>query len=255
MFKNYFNLKNLDKNFHHGFFTSMGGMSKGNYSSLNCNLSSEDNLNNIKGNIKLALKNLGIPNKKLKIINQVHSNKIFFINQKNFNNKFYGDGLITKEKDIALGVLTADCAPIFIKDTHNNYICCLHSGWKGALNNIAGKSIRILKNKNTKKKKIIAIIGPCLGFKNFEVDKEFKFQFIKKNNSYLRFFKYKNKHKDLFNLRGLIAFQLKKEGIKKIYDVNRDTYKNSRIFFSYRRLTHQNKINTARMINIISLKD
>ena len=43
----------------------------------------------------------------------MHSKNIIEINKENFKRKFYGDGLITIDKNIALGVLTADCAPIF----------------------------------------------------------------------------------------------------------------------------------------------
>ena len=91
--------------------------------------------------------------------------------------------------------------------------------------------------------------------KNFEVDKSFKLKFIRKNTSYSKFFRSKNSYKDLLDLRGLLNYQLKKEGIKKIYNIRKDTYKNSKIFFSHRRSTHQNKKESGRMINIIALRD
>ncbi len=255
MIKNFNHIKKFEKNIYHGFFTCMGGVSKNNYLSLNCNKNSKDNKKNIKKNIFIALKNLGIKNKKIVFINQIHSDKIFLINNKNYKDNFYGDGIITKEKELALAVLTADCAPIFIFDNQKNFVSCLHAGWKGALNNISAKCIKKLNKKNIKIKNIIAIVGPCLGLMNFEVDKKFKFKFISKNNSYMRFFKYKNKHKDLFDLRGLLNFQLKEEGLKNIYNIKRDTYKNSKMFFSHRRATHLKQGATGRMINIISLKD
>tara|TARA_Y100000768_G_scaffold373727_1_gene342672 strand:+ start:282 stop:1049 length:768 start_codon:yes stop_codon:yes gene_type:complete len=255
MKKNYFSLKKFNHKVNIGFFTSRGGVSKGNYKSLNCSLSSKDKVKNVKKNISIAIKKLGIENKKLKLINQTHSNKIFLIDSKNYMDEFYGDGLITKEKNIALAILTADCVPIFVFDIENSIVCCLHSGWKGSLLNIVAKSVKRLKLNKIKPFNTVAIVGPCLEFSKFEVDKNFKNKFVKKNNSYLKFFKYKNKVKDTFNLRGLINFQLKNEGIKKIYNINVGTYKNSEYFFSHRRSTHQNEINTGRMINIISLKD
>ena len=142
-----------------------------------------------------------------------------------------------------------------IFDINEKIICSLHSGWKGALSNIVGKSIKILKSKKIKTNTIVAVVGPCLGYKNFEVDKKFKLKFIKKNKSYINFFKSKNKTKDLFNLRGLLNFQLKNEGIDNIFNIKKDTYKNSHSFFSHRRASHQNRMNTGRMINIISFKD
>ncbi len=238
-----------------GFFTSRGGISKGDFNSLNCSKSNDDKKNNVSKNIKIALNALGIKKKRLKLINQIHSNKIFFINNNNLNKDIYGDGLITENKNIALGILTADCAPIFIFDKKKSIVCCLHSGWKGALNNIVSKGIKKIKRKRIKNQNIIVIVGPCLGFSNFEVDKKFKLKFIKKNRSYQKFFKSKNRNKDIFNLRSLINFQISKERIDNVFNVRKDTYKNTHIFFSHRRATHQNKMQTGRMINIISLRD
>ncbi len=255
MFKNYFNIKKLSNKINFGFFTSLGGSSNGNYLSLNCSKNNKDKKINVKKNINIAIKKLGIENKKLKLINQIHSNKIFLVDKNNFKNELYGDGLITTEKNIALGVLTADCAPIFIYDIQKTIICCLHSGWKGTLSNISKEGIKILKNNNIDISSSVAVIGPCLGFSSYEVNKKFKSKFIKKNKLYEKFFKSKNNIKDLFDLRGLINFQLKMEGLNKIYNIRKDTYKNADIFFSHRRATHQNKLETGRMINILSFRD
>ncbi len=255
MAKNYINIKKLEKKINIGFFTSMGGVSKGNYSSLNCSRSSKDNINYVNKNINIAIKQLGIKNKKLKLISQIHSDKTYFITKKNYKKKIYGDGLISRDKNISLGVLTADCAPIFIFDKKESVICCLHSGWRGTLQNIVGKTIRKLKNKKIKLNDIIVIIGPCLGVQNYEVDKNFKVKFVEKDRYYLNFFKSKNKMKDLFDLRGLINFQIKYEGVSNIYNIKKDTYKHSQSFFSHRRALHQNKVNTGRLINIISFRD
>ncbi|MDA9748576.1 peptidoglycan editing factor PgeF [Pelagibacteraceae bacterium] len=254
MNQNYYSIKKLNKKIIFGFFNSKGGVSKGNYNSLNCSSNNSDKKENVLKNIKISIKKLGIKNKKLKLVNQIHSNRISEIKKENYKKKFLSDGLITRDRNIALGILTADCAPIFIFDSTNTFICCLHSGWKGTLLNISKECIKKLKKKKINNKKLIAVIGPCLAQNNFEVDKQFKIKFIKKNISYKKFFKNKNKNKDLFDLRGLIKFQLESEGVNKIYNIKRDTYKNRHIFFSHRRTMHQNKTDTGRMINIISFR-
>ena len=255
MLENFFSIKKFNKIVVFGFFTSKGGVSKNEYFSLNCGQNGKDNRNNINKNINIALKKLGIENKNLKLINQIHSNKVFDINRINLNKNLFGDGLITKDKNISIGILTADCAPILIFDTKQTIACCLHSGWKGTLSNIVSKSIQKFRSNNVNEKDIIAVIGPCLGFKSYEVDKNFKLKFEKKNKSYLKYFKYKNKYKDYFDLRGIINYQLKKESIRNIYNIKKDTYSNKNNFFSHRRAVHQNRTNTGRMINIIALKD
>ena len=182
-----------------GFFTRNGGVSKKENFSLNCSLNSKDTKINVNKNINICLKNLKI-RKKIKFINQIHSNKIVEINKKNIGNKYSGDGLITSNKQIALGILTADCCPIFIFDKNKKYICALHSGWKGALKNIAAKGIEYFVKKKIIKKNIVVLIGPCLSFKNFEVSKDFKSRFINKNKKYSIFFKYKNKDLSLIHI-------------------------------------------------------
>ena len=251
--KNYlthYKLKSLVKI---GFFTRNGGKSKGENYSLNCSLNKKDTRKNINKNIKTCLKNLDIK-KKIILINQIHSNKIIKINKNNSDKKFQGDGLITNDKNFALGILTADCCPIFIFEKSNKYICALHSGWKGALKNISAKGINYFVKQKIDKKNIIVLIGPCLGFKNFEVSKDFKKKFINKNKKYSIFFKYKNLNKDIFNLRGLINYQFKELGIKNLYNVDKDTYAHDDMFFSHRRESKKLK-NTGRMINIIAFND
>tara|TARA_Y100001935_G_scaffold232463_1_gene214183 strand:- start:928 stop:1698 length:771 start_codon:yes stop_codon:yes gene_type:complete len=253
--KNFFNIKKLEDKINIGFFTKKGGYSNGKYKLLNCNLSGNNSKYNVNKNIKNCLNALNIKNKKLKLIKQIHSNKIKIVNQNNFKTLFSGDGLVTNDKDIALGVLTADCMPIFLFDKHKKYICCLHSGWKGALKNIVNKSIIFFNKNKIKNNDLIAVMGPCISYTRFEVDKDFKEAFIKKNIKYKKFFKSKNNYKDLFDMRGLIKLQFCEMGVTNLYNINRDTYSNSKLFFSYRRSTHSKNGETGRMINIISFKD
>ena len=249
--ENYFSIKNCS--IKHGFFTRLNGLSKQNYKSLNCSISNGDNKKIVLKNRLIAMKNLDLGKKKLILMKQTHSSKIVKINKTNLNKNLEADGMITSLKDIVLGVLTADCAPIFIYDDKNKIVCSLHAGWKGSLNNISQSAVQCLDRYNIKRDTLNAIVGPCIGTKNFEVDRNFESKFIKKNIYYSKFFRIKNKIKLYFNLRGLINYQLKELGIKKIYNINRDTYSNNNLFFSHRRSTHKGKKTTGRLINLISL--
>ena len=235
-----------------GFFTRREGFSNNNFSSLNCNLSSGDQKNIVKKNISKAQKLIDPKNTKLKIISQVHSKKIVLINKSNFDKKFVADGMITQDHNINIAVLTADCCPIFLFDDDSSFISCLHSGWKGCYFNIVENALKKIKKIQPNTKKINAIIGPCLNKVNFEVTDDFKVKFLKKNLSYKKFFIKKNDNdKYLFDMRGMIKFQLKKNYILKIEDIDLDTYSNKNLFYSHRRSTHKNNLPTGRMINII----
>ena len=249
--KNFFFIKKSP--IKHGFFTSLNGLSKKEFRSLNCSTSNDDDKKIVLKNRLIAMKNLKVDKKKLILIKQTHSSKVIRINKSNLDQNLEADGMITSLNNIVLGILTADCAPIIIYDDKNKFVCNLHSGWKGSLNNISQKAIKLFDKYKIKRKNLIAIVGPCLGVKNYEVDKNFQKKFIEKDIKYSRFFRYKNKKKSYFNLRALINYQLSELGLKKIHNINQDTYSNDNLFFSHRRATHKGQKTTGRLINLISL--
>jgi YfiH family protein len=249
--KNFFFIK--QSHLKHGFFTRLDGLSKKQFRSLNCSSSNDDDKKNVVENRLIAIKNLNLNKKKLILITQTHSSKVIRITKNNLDNNLKADGVITSLNNVVLGILTADCAPVIIYDDKNKFVCNLHSGWKGSLNNISQTAIKLFDKYQIKRKNLTAIVGPCLGVKNYEVDKNFQRMFIKKNIKYTKFFRYKNKKKSYFNLRALINYQLTELGLKKIYNINRDTYSSENLFFSHRRSTHKGEKTTGRLINLISL--
>jgi YfiH family protein len=249
--KNFFFIK--QSHLKHGFFTRLDGLSKKQFRSLNCSSSNDDDKKNVNENRLIAIKNLNLNKKKLILITQTHSSKVIRITKNNLDNNIKADGVITSLNNVVLGILTADCAPVIIYDDKNKFVCNLHSGWKGSLNNISQTAIKLFDKYQIKRKNLTAIVGPCLGVKNYEVDKNFQRMFIKKNIKYTKFFRYKNKKKSYFNLRALINYQLTELGLKKIYNINRDTYSSENLFFSHRRSTHKGEKTTGRLINLISL--
>jgi YfiH family protein len=240
-----------------GFFTRQKGFSKNNFSSLNCSYSSGDKEIDVSQNIKKAFKTIvPVKTKQLKLINQIHSRNVFLVNKTNILEKFSGDGIITKDRDISIAVLTADCCPIFLYDDDSSFISCLHAGWKGCYLNIIENALDQIKAIQNSTKKINAIIGPCLQSKYFEVNKDFKDKFLLINIQYEKFFSSAKKiNKYLFDMRGLIEFQLKINDIKNIEHIDIDTYSNEELFFSHRRSGHLNNLPTGRMINIISFNN
>lgn len=236
----------------YGFFTRKDGFSFNNFNSLNCSYSSGDQCIAVKKNIEQAQKKLKLEKKKIKLINQIHSNEVIIINENNFIKKFKADGMITQNKHISIAVLTADCCPVFLFDEEASFICCLHAGWKGCYVNIIENALKKIKQIQPRTKKINAIIGPCLNKINFEVSNDLKEKFIKEDLMYNKFFVDKEQNdKCLFDMRGLIKFQLLKNDIINVENIELDTYSNEELFFSHRRSSHIDKLPTGRMINII----
>ena len=136
------------KNINHGFFNNAGGVSTGFYKSLNCGIGSNDKKKNVIKNLKIVSKKIGIK-KKIILLHQLHSNKIFFVN-KISKKKLFGDGLITNVRNFAIGILTADCAPILFFESKKNIIGIAHAGWRGAYKKIGLKMINYFKKKGGK---------------------------------------------------------------------------------------------------------
>ena len=245
-------LINKYQNISHGFFNKLGGYSDGIYKSLNCGTGSKDEKKNINKNLKKICKKISCNKNKLILLNQIHSNKVHLIN-KIPNKKPIGDALITSKNKFALGILTADCAPIFIFDPKNKIIAAIHAGWKGAYKKIVYKTIKELKKKGSNTSDLIAVIGPCISKYKYEVKKDFLKKFTNQNKKNRLFF-YFRKKKIFFSLNRYIKNQLKDIGVKNIEIINKDTYLTKNNFFSYRR-SLKNKYNDyGRNISVIMIK-
>ncbi len=235
----------------HGFFNKKNGFSKGIYKSLNCGKGSKDNIQNIKKNINYVRKKIQSKNKII-LLHQIHSSKIFYVNNLT-KKKLIGDGLITKSKNLPLGILTADCAPILILDTKKKIIGAVHAGWKGAYKNIVIKVLKKFINIGSRKRDIIVVIGPSISQKSYEVGREFKDKFLRKNRKNSIFFKSIQK-KIYFNLVKFIHNQLISFGIFKIDVIRKDTFDKKNNFFSARRSLKRNETDYGRNISVIMLK-
>ena len=240
------------KNIRHGFFNREGGVSKGIYKSLNCGPGSKDKIKNIKKNIEKVCKKIGCNKKNLILLDQVHSNIVHNIKRVT-RKKLKGDSLITSKKGIALGILTADCAPVFIYDPVNNLISALHAGWKGAFKQIISKTIKNFKIKGSNLNDLIVVIGPCISKNSYEVKRDFLIKFIAKETSNKNFFNYKN-NKIFFSLNDFIKKSFLDLGIKNIEIIKKDTYLLSNNFFSARRSLKKKFNDYGRNISVIMIR-
>ena len=205
-------------------------------------------------NLKIVCKKINCSPRKLILVNQIHSNKLYFINKNyKFNKKKYkGDALITNVKDIAIGVLTADCVPILIYDKNLKIISAVHAGWKGAYKGIINKVIKFFIKNGSKTEDLIVSIGPCISEKSYEVQKDFKDKFLKKDKQNKFFFKIR-KNKTYFSLNKYVYSQMKKLGVKNLEIINKDTFDPKNNFFSARKSIHNKENDYGRNISIIMI--
>ena len=245
---------NRFQNINHAFFNRIGGKSTGIFKSLNCGPGSADKKKNILKNLTIVKKIISPKSKKIILLNQIHSNKFYFIdkNSKILRNKFEGDALITNRANLPIAVLTADCAPILIHDEKTKMIAAIHAGWKGAYKDIVIKVINFMIKKGCSTKNITAAIGPCISVNSYEVKEDFIKRFTKKNKKNRFFFK-KINNQNYFSLNKYIQSQLKALNIKKIDIINKDTFNPKNNFFSARRSISRKENDYGRNISVIMI--
>ena len=205
----------------------------------------------LKKNLVYVAKKMEVERNKLILMYQTHSNKVVEIKKNNYKKKVFADAMITKMKGFSLGVVTADCVPIVLYDLKNEIVGCIHAGWKGALLGVIKNTISKIK-KISSDNKIYASVGPCIGKKSYEVDKNFYKIFLAKSKSNKIYFSNKNKTKKLFNLRKFVTDKLVKAKIK-VDQVDRDTFTEKGNFFSYRRSCKLNQKDYGRCISAICM--
>ena len=232
------------KNIKHGFFTRNGGVSDGIYKSLNCGTYSHDKKDNILKNRALACKVLS-EQAQLIEIHQTHSNKVHVFDNKNTVPE--ADAIVTDQKNIALSIVTADCAPVLFADSKAGIIGAAHAGWKGAYSGILENTIAEMCKLGANKENIVTAIGPCIAQKSYEVGPEF----LKQINDKQYFIESSNSGYYQFNLETYVSDKLLEAGIKNIDPLNKDTYPPNNGFFSYRRKTHLNEVDYGRQVSII----
>ena len=240
------------KSISHYFFNRLGGTSKGIYKSLNCGKGSKDKIANISKNLKIVSKIIGCTSGNLVSLNQIHSNKVLKINNVP-KKKLTGDAMITNKQNIAISILTADCAPILIIEKKQKFVGAIHAGWKGAFKGIVKKTIQLLKKNGCSEKDMIACIGPCIKKNSYEVKNDFFKLFKDKNKKNVNFFAFKKK-KIYFDLSEYIKSQFYENGVKKIDIIRKDTYTLKNNFFSSRRAKKNIHNDYGRNISAIMIK-
>ena len=246
--------KKLQKfeNLKHCFFSRKNGFSKGCYASLNCGLGSDDKKENVLKNLNLVSRKIGCKDELLITLNQTHSNKVvYFEKESSIKNKLSGDAVVTKIRNVGIGILTADCAPILLYDPQKKIIGCIHSGWRGALNGVIKNTIKKFKELDSNIDNLVAVVGPCIGNENYEVKIDFYEKFINKNSKYEEFFKKITDDKYIFDLRGFINNKISNLNIKNIENIEKDTFTNKHNFYSYRRSRFNKKKDCGRCISVI----
>jgi copper oxidase (laccase) domain-containing protein len=132
------------------------------------------------------------------------------------------DGLITNQRQVALGIHVADCCAVYIVDAITPAIGLIHSGKKGTELGIAAKAIQQMSEKfGSNPEKMVVQLSPCIRSPHYEID-----------------------------FAAQIVEQCREMGVKQIHDSGVCTACHPDLYYSYR----AEKGKTGRMLALLGLR-
>jgi len=239
----------------HGFFTRRGGVSEGIYASLNCGVGSKDSPEAVQENRARVAGHLGA--RRLVSAWQVHGTTAVVMDDNSPPGRPKADAMVTITRGLALGVLTADCAPILLADARAGVVGAAHAGWRGALAGIAEATLEAMEDLGAVRPHIHAAVGPCIGPSVYEVSLEFEADFLKHDPANARFFAREEGNTDArptFDLPGYVIHRLRAAGVGVVATVDICNYTAHNDFFSYRRSQKRGEDDYGRQISAIVLR-
>ncbi|MEO0753129.1 MAG: polyphenol oxidase family protein, partial [Pseudomonadota bacterium] len=154
---------------------------------------------------------------------------------------------------IALGVLSADCAPVLLADAEAQVIGAAHAGWRGALDGVLEATVDEMVRLGARRDHIHAVIGPSISQAAYEVGPEFFDTFTQEDPGTDRFFIQGTGDRQHFDLPGYGLSRLRAAGVGHAEWTRHCTYSDASRFFSFRRTTHAGEADYGRLIASIRL--
>ena len=163
----------------HAFSTRLGGVSEGEFTSMNMAFNRGDNPESVTENYKRICKSAGFDFDSLTASAQDHNTFVRAVTSENKGVGIYKsrdlqsvDALVTNEKGVTLVTYYADCTPLFFVDTRQKAIGLAHAGWRGTVGRIGEKVVnKMTEFYGTNPADIVAAIGPAISVCCYEVDK------------------------------------------------------------------------------------
>ncbi len=241
----------------HGFFTREGGASGGIYASLNCGFGSDDDAANVAENRARAAAVFDISAGSLITAYQVHGIDVVPVDSPwRPGEAPHADAMVTARRGIALGILTADCAPVLFADRDSGVIGACHAGWRGALAGVTDATVAAMEALGARRDRICAAIGPCIGAASYEVGPEFPHPFIAQDSANRRFFAAARRDGHfMFDLESYVHARLTAAGLAAAGASGMDNCADDNRLFSYRRATLRGEPDFGRGLSAITLEE
>ncbi|AWC22959.1 Laccase domain protein YfiH [Aminobacter sp. MSH1] len=243
------------KGIRHGYFTRIGGVSEGIYQGLNIGVGSDDDQVRVAENRRRVASWMGVAADHLLSLYQVHSPDVIVATGPFSGDRPKADAIVTDRPGIALGASSADCGPVLFADPEARVIGAAHAGWKGAFTGVLENTVTAMEGLGARRERILAVLGPSISAANYEVGPEFVARFTEADGDNARYFApTENPGHSMFDLNLYTVDRLRRAGVT-AEALNRCTYAEEDLFYSYRRTTHRKEADYGRQISAIALED
>jgi YfiH family protein len=168
-------------------------------------------------------------------LDQVHGNKVVYA--PNNLSLPAADGAYTDVKNQPCVILTADCMPVLLCNKQGTQVAAVHAGWRGLCDGIISKALEQFASDD----QVMAYLGPAISAKHFEVGAEVRSAFLSKTvaddeiGSIKKAFTEVSQGQYLADLYALARVELVKKGVTQIFGGEFCSYRQSELFYSYRR--------------------
>ncbi|KKB13519.1 hypothetical protein VE25_01420 [Devosia geojensis] len=237
----------------HGFFGRRGGVSTGDFTSLNISEASEDDPGTVAENRCRIAEAMGFTPSHLATLRQVHSARVVSLAAPTEPGaRPEADAMVTRTRGLLIGIVTADCAPILLADPETGVIGAAHAGWPGARAGISAATVDAMVALGAEPGRIVAAIGPTISAANYEVGPQFMAEFLAHRPEAEAFFSVGPGGREHFDLSGFVAAQLRAAGVAAVEIAGGCTYGSPERYFSHRYATHHGG-STGRQLSVIGL--
>lgn len=144
------------------FFGRRGGVSRGDYESLNTAFTVGDDAHNVEENLARARRALRLP--AILTVKQTHSDTVLPItDERTQPETLEGDACFTDRAGLGLGLKVADCLPVYIYAEDSTCIGIAHCGWRGTAARLAEKAARQMSRRfSIPLSDLRFALGPCI---------------------------------------------------------------------------------------------
>lgn len=159
----------------HAFTTRYGGVSRGDFASLNLGANRGDDPAAVGENYRRLCALMGVGIDDMAVTRQVHGNAVRIVTQADRHIcmgavPYEADGIVTGEKGLPLLCMVADCVPVLLWDGEHGVAGAIHCGWRSSVADILKNALEQMGALGTEPACVHAAIGPSIGACCFETD-------------------------------------------------------------------------------------